>query len=362
MLSATTAEARDLARERLATFDWEARVEAERAKAVEARISLEARRADLLAINVQAKDFGLRVCKLTLERMQARYQALADTQQVALRVAAAGEASKASVTVDIVERYRAQFKAEILELQAKLINDKKAFAASFRISLQEQTEAADRAAAEFESLKALLKDDKVSSLDALQLNNDFRRVSRERNLISRNELTDAGALMAYYENLLTETELELLSDARDDRFELESLLAVIPEGRHAEARAMIDGLNQEHRALLVERRAVLRKLAARAKDTYDQVVRRLDTLDKQYAFVRANLFWIRDAEPIGVATIRQARRELRHLLPGLGRLAFEPFDPLLWARPTVEFGVALCAAAVLPFGLIYLRKAIRSLA
>ena len=124
---------------------------------------------------------------------------------------------------------------------------------------------------------------------------------------------------------------------------------------------MVEQLNHEHRALLVERRIVLDKLAGRSKATHAQVLRRLETLDQEYAFVRANLFWIRDAEPIGLSTIGAAKRELRHCVPGLGRLFMEPFDRRLWSHPSIEFSLGMATVFVLPFPLVYLRRAIRRL-
>ncbi|MDX2037464.1 MAG: hypothetical protein SFX72_12500 [Isosphaeraceae bacterium] len=361
LAEATNTDARDLARDRLIAFAWEARAEERRLEAIEARIKLEQKRTDVAGITLQARELQARVAKLTLEQLQTRYRSVSDSRESNLQRAAAHEADRAHRSEDALERFKAGQQARILELEAELTGDERSLAANPKISLLEQTQLADRAAAELADLQALLEDDKVSSLDALQLNNDFRRVLRERSLIQRRELADAAAILAHYENELTELELELLSDARDDRFELENLLTLLPEERHDDARKLVDRLDHDHRTLLVKRRVVLDKLVGRAKATHTQVLRRIQILDDQYAIVRTTLFWIRDAEPLGPGTLSQAKRELRQVGPAAVRLVAEPFDRRLWSEPSVEFGLASLGVVTLPWVILSIRKALRGL-
>ena len=49
-------------------------------------------------------------------------------------------------------------------------------------------------------------------------------------------------------------------------------------------------------------------------------------LEEEYGFIRTHIFWVRDQEPIGLATVPQAGRELRRLAKGLIKLAEEAGD------------------------------------
>ena len=91
---------------------------------------------------------------------------------------------------------------------------------------------------------------------------------------------------------------------------------------------MLDELEARHKALLNRRRNVLQKLARRAEDAHNQVLRRIETLDEQYAFIRTHIFWIRDAEPLGAATLAHARDDSIRTARALVRLAMEAVRPL----------------------------------
>ena len=47
----------------------------------------------------------------------------------------------------------------------------------------------------------------------------------------------------------------------------------------------------------------------RTDETHNQILRRLHTLDDLYGFIRTHIFWVRDQEPIGLATLQQAEHE-----------------------------------------------------
>ena len=114
-------------------------------------------------------------------------------------------------------------------------------------SLEEQRSLADHAEADFASVKHLLDDGRVSHLDALRLNNDFRRIGPQRERIVERELAASAQQLAYYENALSGVELDLINDSRDDRFEYEDLLESLPQPRHAEALAFFEGIERKHR-------------------------------------------------------------------------------------------------------------------
>jgi hypothetical protein len=358
MASATSAEARDLARERLANFDWEARVEAERLAGIEARIAQASKRLDLGTFPIQARSARVQLAKRLAERMEARYDALAERQRSDLQRAVVKEETRAANSGDPLERRKAQRLAELFELESQVVAFEKAYATTGGVSLQEQTALADATKTNFAELKRLLDDGSVSPLDALRLKNDFRRIVPERAQVVRTDLAASDAELTTYENALTEAEIDLVNDSRDDRFDRESLLEQLPAGRRNEAKAMLEDLETRHKALLNRRRNVLQKLARRAEDAHNQVVRRIQTLDEQYAFIRTHIFWIRDAEPVGAATIARARDESIRAARAAVHLALEAGDRKLWGRLAPDFILALTALLVLPLPLLLGQRAL----
>jgi small-conductance mechanosensitive channel len=354
--AAKSPEAAELAHERLINSEWEARVEAERLLAAEARLALETRRADLVEPHVQALEAHVALAARALERMQARYRSIAERQERDLKRAADVAQERAAKADDPLERYRARRSAELLDLEARAIKDEDALATSPPPSFEEQKGLADRAVEDFEGLKKLLDDGRVSHLDALRLNNDFRRIGPERARIVARELAAVNAQVAYYENALSTVELDLIHDTRDDRLELDRVLETLPKARHDAATALFAEFEKKHEQLLARRRAVLEKLALRAEATHEQVSRRLRTLDDQYGFIRTHIFWVRDEEPIGAATLAQARREALRVGKGLWRMSLEAWDRSLWGRVSAEFAAALLAMVALPWPLLRLGR------
>jgi hypothetical protein len=356
--SAPSPEARDLARERLANFDWEARVEAERLAVIEAKITLAGKKLDVGTFKIQAKAERVQLAKKILERMEDRYSAMAERQRSDLKRAVAKEETRAAETDDPLVRRAAKRTAELFELESQVVAYEKAYATSGAVSLQEQTALADATESGYADLRKMLDDNEVSPLDALRLKNDFRRIGPERAQIVRTDLAASEAEEIAYENALTDAEIDLVNDSRDDRYDRESLLEQVPAGRRAEASAMFEELETRHRALLNRRRIVLQKLASRAEETHRQVARRIDILDKEYNFIRAHIFWIRDAEPLGVATVAHARDESIRTARALVRLAIEPTDRSLWSHASIEFVMAILAMVVLPWPLWLGQKAL----
>jgi hypothetical protein len=349
--SAQSPDARDLARERLSSFEWEARIEAERLAAIEAEITLAGKKLDLGTSQIQAKAAREQLAKKVLERMENRYSAMAERQRSDLKRAVAKEETRAASTDDPLVRRRAKRTAELFELESQVVAYEKAYATSGGVSLTEQTALADATESGFATLQKMLDDNEVSPLDALRLKNDFRRIGPERAQIVRTDLAASEAEEIAYENALTDAEIDLVNDSRDDRYDRESLLEQVPEARRAEASAMLEELETRHRALLNRRKNVLQKLASRAEETHKQVARRIAILDKEYTFIRAHIFWIRDAEPLGVATVAHARDEAIRTARALVRLAIEPTDRSLWGHASIEFILAILAVATLPWPL-----------
>ena len=183
-----TTEARRVARERLINSELEATIASVRLKVVEAKLAREAKLAGVRELNQQVAAAHLQVCRKMVDQMQLRYRDLADAQERSLKQAAANQEDRAQRSDDPLERYVAGRLADLLKLEAGIIKNEQSLAAGTSPSLEEQRALADRAQADFAEIKQLLDDGNVSRLDALRLNNDFRRIGPERERLLRNEL------------------------------------------------------------------------------------------------------------------------------------------------------------------------------
>jgi len=92
-----------------------------------------------------------------------------------------------------------------------------------------------------------------------------------------------------------------------------------------------------------------------------QVARRLAILDQEYGFIRTQIFWVRDQDPIAVGTFWQGAREFHYLLNALLRVAQETMKPNLWYHPSAEFLVTALAVLALPVALVKLRRVLGGL-
>ena len=119
-------------------------------------------------------------------------------------------------------------------------------------------------------------------------------------------------------------------------------------------------IERKHRALLVRRRVALEKLSDRASHTLQQVVRRLGIIDEEYGFIRTHIFWVRDQDAIGLATLTQGAREFKYVVKGLLWLAQEALKPNLWGQPSAEFLVTALAVLALPFAIVRVRRLLRA--
>ena len=358
--SAKTAEDANLARERMINLEWETRVEAERLAEQEALLNLATARTQIDELSIQALELHVKLLNKSIQIMEARYRRLTDDQERALQQAAASEQKRSEQVEDPLEKFRARRGAELLELEARVLQLENALTTSPPPALEEMRTLADRARNDFEETKSLLADGRLSHLDALRLNNDFRRIGPERSWIVSHELAAILSQSTFYENALSRVEIDLINDARDDRLELEDLLERLPKNRHAAARALTTQTEAKHRAYLERKRQAFEKLAARAELTHGEITRRLETLDEHYGWIRTHIFWVRDQEPICAATMIQCRREASFLARAVITLFRESFDPSLRGRISVEFVVALVAMVGLPWPLHKLRKSLGS--
>lgn len=357
--SAKTAADRKLAEEKGVNLRIETTVETLRAQVVELKITKAARAAEIAEVNRKAWIAHVRLNRKLLEKMQGRYRELAEAEKLKLVRKAEDEEKKAQATRDPLERYRAGRLAELLELEASAVKIEQALTASPSPSLEEQRGLAAKAGADFERIKRLLEEGRLSPLDTILLNTSYRGITPERERLRRNELAEVEKQLSLYGNALTTAELELIEDSLVDQVELLNLLDVLPPGRHAEAGKVVEGLETKHRDLLMRRRDALRKLVERVSETNDQVNRRLAILDEEYTFIRTHLFWIRDKEPIGASTFSRGAVEIRRLAPVILGLAREATTPRSWRRLTPEFLAMALLSLTLPLGLFRLRRSLK---
>jgi len=348
-----------LAQERLINSKLVARVAAMRFKIAETKLNEELALAEVRELSQNVLDSHVRVSRKVLDQMQLRYREAAELQQRTLKQAAATQESMARQADDPLEQYRARRRAEILELEARVVKNEQALAAGTDLAPEEQHALADRAEADFVQIKQLLADGNVSRLDALRLNNDFRRIGPERDRILRNELTSIETQLQYYENTLTNVELELIEDSLAVQIEHDAVLERLAQERHSRAQSDFAELERSYKAVLERQKVVLTKLVARASETLEQVTRRLRVLDEEYGFIRTHIFWVRDQEPLGLATVQRLGRELKRLAKGMLTLAEKSSDRRSWAHPSSEFLTAAAAAVFLPLGLFRLRRLLR---
>jgi potassium efflux system protein len=357
---AQTAHARELAHQELVNFQWEARVESLQLQTIEAQIGLEVKLAEVRDLTARAHDTHVRIAERTLEEMRARYRVIAEDHERDLKRAADSEESKAQQSGDPLERFRARRTSELLVLEMQVNKSEQALATDPSPSYEEQKDLADRAERDFARIRELLDDGRVSRLDAIRLNNEFRRIGPERDRLLKSEMAAVEAHLQFYENALTNVEIELVQNALHDRFEHDLLRERVSPSRWAEGEALLTEIERKHRALLVRRRIALEKLCDRASHTQQQVARRLGILDEEYGFIRTHIFWVRDQDAIGLATLTQAAREFNHVVKGLIWLAEEVLKPNLWGQPSAEFMVTALAVLALPPAIVRLRRFLRA--
>jgi hypothetical protein len=353
---AQNATARRLADERLLNFKWETRVETLRLKLIESQLVLDVKLTNLYGEQTKLFWAHMQLVERTLEQMRTRYQVASEKYEHALASAAAKEESKAQSSQDPIEQFHARRTAELLVLETLVLKNEQALATSPSPSLEEERTKADRADADFARIKELLDDGKVSRLDAIRLNNEFRRIGPERGRLVKDEMAKVEAQLQFYENALTTVEIELLQDSTRDSFDRDLLQERLPAQHKAAGKAMLDEFEDKHRALLHRRRIALEQLCDRASHTLEQVSRRLSILDEEYGFIRTHIFWVRDCDPVGLETLAQGAHEFDSLIRGLVRMARETGDPTRWGRPSAEFLAIALAALAVPLGLLRLSR------
>lgn len=352
---ATSPEARQIAKEKTVNIGLEVRLVDEELHTMEALIAQEAEHVRLADLRMKTQSLRQTVGQRCLHVMQARYQELSDRRHRELEAAANASQQQAERLKDPIEHFRARRGALLFALQATLLNEEKALSATPAISAHEQERLIREATEDLANLKALIEGGRSTTLVALRLTNSYRRIAKQREAIVGHELAKATAILTYYENLLTAVELDILNDSREERQEFEALLSQLPPSRHRLARDTFEQLEDQHRGLLESRRMVLGTLANHAEKTRSAILRRIAILDDQYAYIRTHIFWVRDTQPIGLATYRQCRQEVRSIFPALAGIAWTRWKGQETPIVSVEFVLVGTLALVLPIILLRVR-------
>ena len=190
---------------------------------IEAQIALDAKLAGIRELEGHLCHAHIQLAERSLAQMRLHFRAESEKQENDLIRDAADEKNKAQSSDDPLERFRARRTAELLELEAQVLKIEQALATNPSPSFEEQQTLADHADKDFAQIKELLDDGEVSRLDAIRLNNEFRRIAPERERLVRNEMALVEARLQFFEAALTNVEIELFQDSLHDRLERDLL-------------------------------------------------------------------------------------------------------------------------------------------
>jgi potassium efflux system protein len=356
----TSSSDRKLQEEKATNLRIEMTVETLRGRAMELKIDRTLKTAEALAAKRTAWIAHSRFGRKLLEPMQKRFSRMATDDANKLEKQAELQEKKAEQEKDPLKRYQAGRTAELLKLEAEVVNYERVLAAGTGLSLEEQRGLAVRAESNLERIKGVLGEGQLSEYDLLLLNADYREIEPQRDRIRRNEQAKVEALVRDFANALTSAELELIEDSLVDQVERDALLEALPTERHAEADKLVVDMENKHRNLLTRRRDALRQLVQATSETRDQINRRLALLDEEYNYIRTHLFWIRDQPPLSLSTFTRAVGEVRwRVIQGLVGLAEESVAPRSWRRVTPEFLAAGLLSLTLPIGVFRVRSIVK---
>jgi small-conductance mechanosensitive channel len=345
---APTPEARELIRERAVNIEWEAKLETEKLRDAEGRISLETRRAAWRDLDVSLKQAQVEVAKLTVARLQKCYQTQVDGRQRDLEKLAADNKLKAAAANDPIERYRAKRIVDLATLHSLMLKEDQESTNPPEVSAEEQRGLLERELADFTSLQALVGDRRNTNVIANRMNLTFRRVSSRRARLVRADLVAVSNLATRYETSLTDVELGQLNDGSENREAVQALLESLPPGRRNDALLVSDRLELKYQEYLEGRRKALVILADRAEAAREQMTARLKLMDEELAYLRTHIFWIRDSVPLGPAALAQISLEGRRLLLAAADIVEDLTTRARWSAMSGEFVLAIVGVLTLP--------------
>ncbi|MCA9540348.1 MAG: hypothetical protein KC620_15725 [Myxococcales bacterium] len=236
--------------------------------------------------------------------------------------------------------FLATWRVRLIESQVKL-----AEASRLRLSvaraLAQQSKLLEADASELRGLQGLVEGADASERIADKLKEIALRLDRRHDELERvRQLPEVSAAQI----------------ARTRRFEVSDLLYEIDEPWRAETEMIETGLSATERGAFAEAARKLREqvrdalrdeqnalaeLLAEGEALRGALAERVETLDQLDAFVRARVFWVQDAPPLGREVWRQAKNDIARLRIWLAGPALrrpegtQPGWPLVWTGAVV---------------------------
>ena len=152
-----------------------------------------------------------------------------------------------------------------------MLKYEQALATSPSPSFEEQQSLADRADKDFVRIKQLLEDGRVSRLDAIILNNEFRLIGPERDKLVKN---DMATVECDCSSSRTRSRMSKSSCSRIRCMIATSKICSASGPRMnqgLEGENLLSELEQQHRRILFRRRDVLEKLSQRSSRTLQEI-------------------------------------------------------------------------------------------
>jgi potassium efflux system protein len=359
LASATSAEAREIARERIVNIEWETRLETERLNDSETRIKLETQRDALADLDLQVKEAQFGLADLAARELQTCHKKLADQLQQELEKIAAENKAHAAKANDPIERYKAKRIVDVATLHKLALEAEQELAQTPKYTSEEQRVALEREQADFDALKKLVQGGRSTNVVANRMNLTFRRLSSRRASLARDQLGEIVNLVTKYDNSLTDVELAQLNDSNESREAYQALIESLPPAQHARAKEVNDGLERRYQEHLENRRKALVALADRTEAVRVQMVQRLKLMDEELAYVRTHIFWVRDSVPLGPAALAQISLEGRRVVLAAADIADDLLTRARWSQMSGEFVLSLIGVVTLPIVLHQARRWLR---
>ncbi len=359
--AARTPAERKAAAERGVDLHVDAAFETLRLQLAERKVVRAAKTAEAAAADRARWIAHAKLARRVLEPMEARFRKIAEAQEHELQRKAQTEQARADRERDPIARYKAKRQAELLDLEALVVKSEQLATVGVDPSLEDMKKAATIAAANFARIKQIVEGDekRAGRVDVFNINADYKRLQPERRRVEREELAVVSKRLADYANALATVELNQIEDSLLDQIDLDDLLDRLPPARHDEAKALWRAMEEKHSDLLGRRRDALGRLVLREQETLEEIDRRLAILEEETSFIRTHLFWIRDQDPIGAATVGLAAGEARRLARVAAGLVRGAATPSEWKPATPGFLLAAAVVALLPMGVFRIRGALR---
>ena len=355
-LAASAQAAADSARQRLLGIRADnarlARRVAERAVTVhEAAAKLARARAPVLAVE-------RRLAEARLERLETRFEAYSDALQEKLaraqeakQRAAERKAEQAKAEADPAQRFLAEKEAALARSQAQA-GELKAELVRLQKEVQEAETSLAAEKLELAALRDYLERSGGSARAAERVQLMLKRIDLQRRRLA--EQSGLAERIEAYRARRIAIEDALFGLSREWDARIAELSAGMGETAAAELARRARELLDRYREALRQEKSLLTDVIAAAQNLQGRRAARAEALAAARARIRAEAFWLRDDEALGIATVRGAAAELAALAArareGLGPLR-ERLAGLV--RAPGSLALALIGFALLPAGLGY---------